>query len=85
MILERRASVLPLVVDRGITDPIMEVITIPDMPIPDIITTREGTIIVPTIGTTTITIIIVGIIGGTIGTIGINRRSESGTSAPARS
>ena len=53
---------------------------------PDIITTLEGTLIVPTtIVTTIIKIIIVDIIGATTGGIGINRRSESGASASARS
>jgi hypothetical protein len=46
--------------------------------IPNIITTLAGTIIAPT----TMTIIIVGIIGGTIGGIGIDRRRRSGAAAP---
>jgi hypothetical protein len=62
-----------LAVDLGITDPIMEGITIPN-----IITTLAGTIIAPT----NIRIIIVGIIGGTIGGIGIDRRRRSGATAP---
>jgi hypothetical protein len=61
-------------VDLGITGPIMEGITIPDMSIPDIITTLEHTIIAPTtIITTIITIIIVGIVAGTIGGIEIEQ------------
>jgi hypothetical protein len=54
--------------------------------IPNIITTLAGTIIAPTTiaptTTTTTTIIIVGIIGGIIGGIGIDRRRQSGATAP---